>query len=398
MKDAMKSETDIVVLSACRSPIGTATRGSLAQVDPFDLAATGLRQVVDRSGIDPGRIDDVVMGETLAGGGVIARHAALASGMPAVPGLAVNRHCATGLSAIALAGGAVGSGMVDVVVAGGIESSSFMPASRRRKVGTDEWVDWLSPSHPSGPETPSDDMTITVGWNAARLGGVSRSAMDAWALESHRRAVGSIDAGHFVDEIFPVDVMSRDGIRSTFTVDEHPRRDTSAGKLASLPPLHPEIEGFPITAGNSGGVNDGVALLVLARRSWADREDLEPLGSIRGWASVAVSPERTGLAPIAAVTRLLDRTGVALTDVDLFEINEAFASVAVASSRGLGLPYDVVNTQGSGCSLGHPIAATGARMAVSMLYTLRRQGGGLGVVSMCAGGGMGGAVLVEAEL
>jgi acetyl-CoA C-acetyltransferase len=239
------------------------------------------------------------------------------------------------------------------------------------------------------------DMSITVGWNAAVAAGVTRDEMDAWALRSHQRAVAGIDAGSFADEIVPIEVTHRDGTRSTFAVDEHPRRDTSMDKLASLKPLHPEIEGFSITAGNACGANDGAAALVIADRDLAEAGGHEPLATVRAWASVGVAPERTGLAPTIAIPKALDRAGLTVDDVALWEINEAFASMCVATTRILGIDEGIVNVLGSGCSLGHPVAMTGARMVVTLIHELRRRGGGTGVAAMCAGGGMSSAVVLD---
>ena len=386
---------DAVIVATARTPIGTAFKGSLVDVDGFELGTSVVREVVDRSGIDPGLLDDVILGESLYGGGDIARYAAIQAGLEHVPGLAHNRHCASGLAAISTAAGSIRAGMDVAVVAGGVQASSTMPRSTRRVPGTDDTEPWMSPSHLDRPDAPAMDMTITVGWNAATEAGVSREEMDAWALRSHERAVAAIDSGAFVEEIFPVDVVARDGSTRTFAVDEHPRRSTSMEKLASLPPLHPEIEGFSITAGNSAGVNDGAGAVVIVDDALADREGLVPLAVVRGWASVGVDPARTGLAPTLAIPKALDRVGLGIDDVDLWEINEAFASMCVATTRILGIDEEIVNVLGSGCSLGHPIAMTGARMVISLTHELRRRGGGTGVAAMCAGGGMGSAVVIE---
>ncbi len=219
--------------------------------------------------------------------------------------------------------------------------------------------------------------------------------MDFWAYESHRRAVEAIDTGRFEDEIFPLEVQRRDGETVIFQVDEHPRRTTTMEKLASLNPLHPEIEGFSITAGNSSGLNDGGAAMVLADSAYVEANGIKPLAVVKSWASAGVAPGDTGLGPTFAIPKALDRAGLEVKDVDLFEINEAFASMCVASTRILGIPHEITNVSGSGCSIGHPIAATGARMIVTLVHELRRRGGGIGVASMCAGGGMGSATVVE---
>jgi acetyl-CoA acetyltransferase family protein len=386
---------DAVVVSAARTAIGTAFRGTLVDIDAFELGTRAVAEAVRRSGIDPTLVDDVVLAEALYGGGDIARYAAIEAGLEHAPGLAHNRHCAGGLAALTTAAAGVRAGMDRVVVAGGTQSSSTSPRSTRRTPGTDEWYDWFSPTHPDRPAAPNMDMSITVGWNAAVEVGVTREEMDAWALRSHQRAVAGIDNGSFVDEIFPLEVARRDGTTTTFAVDEHPRRDTSMEKLASLKPLHPEIEGFSITAGNACGANDGAAALVVADRDLAEASGIEPLASVRAWASVGVPPERTGLAPTLAIPKALDRAGLTVDDVALWEINEAFASMCVATTRVLGIDEEIVNVLGSGCSLGHPIAMTGARMAVTLIHELRRRGGGTGVAAMCAGGGMSTAVVLE---
>lgn len=388
--------TEAVIVSACRTAIGTAFRGTLVDTDPFDMAKLTVTEAVARSGLDPELIDDVILGETLAGGGDIARHAAIEAGLVSVPGVAVNRHCASGLAGANMAAAGILAGMDRAVVAGGVQSSSLMAVSSRRIPGSDDWSErWLSPSHPETPDAPGADMSITVGWNTARLAGISREAMDEWAYQSHRKAVAAIDAGRFEEEIVPIDVVRRDGTTVTFAVDEHPRRDTSLEKLAALKPLHPEIEGFSITAGNSAGMNDASGALVIASSDLVDGERVPRLATIRSWAAVGVPPVETGLAPVQAIPKALARAGLDLDDVALFEINEAFASMCVATVQRLGIDPGKVNPNGSGCSLGHPIAMTGSRMLATLVYELQRRGGGIGVAAMCAGGGMGSATVIE---
>lgn len=387
--------TNPVILATCRTAIGSAFRGSLTETSAFDLADTVVAEALRRSGLDAADIDDVVLAEGLYGGGVIARHAALTAGLTHVPGLAVNRHCAASLASVQIGAADVASGMAGAVIAGGVSSPSTSPQSRWRQPGTTEVFDgWISPSHPDSPEAPNMDMSITVGWNAAQLGGVSREEMDAWAVRSHQRAVDSIDCGDFTDEIVPMTVTRGDEV-ITWDVDEHPRRGSTTEKLAALKPLHPEIDGFSITAGNASGINDGAAAVVVASAELAAAQGIEPMASILGWASVGVDPVETGLANVQVIPKALERAGVALADVSRYEINEAFASVCVATARQLGIDEDIINVNGSGCSLGHPVAATGARMLVTLVNELRRRGGGIGVASMCAGGGMGAATVIE---
>jgi acetyl-CoA acetyltransferase family protein len=386
---------EAVIVSCARTAVGTAGRGSLVDVDALDLATTVVGEAVRRSGIDPALVDDVVLAEGLYGGGDIARYAAIEAGLQNVPGVAVNRHCAAGLAAIQGAASSIMAGMDRAVIAGGTQSSSTMPMVKRRVPGTDEWDDWMSPSHRDTREAPNRDMSITVGWNAAKKAGLSREELDAWAFRSHQRAIAAIDAGAFVDEIVPIEVTRRDGTTFTFEVDEHPRRDTTLEKLASLKVIHPEIEGFSITAGNASGINDGAAAMVLTSRSLAEAEGLTPMATIRSWASVGLDPADTGLGPVFAIPKALERAGLGVDDVDIWEINEAFASVPVAACKRLGLDDEIVNPLGSGCSLGHPIAMTGARMVITLVHELRRRGGGTAVAAMCVGGGMGSALVLD---
>jgi acetyl-CoA acetyltransferase family protein len=386
---------DAVIVSTARTAIGTAFKGTLVDVDACALGTHAVAAAVRRSGVDPELVDDVVLGESRYGGGDIARYVAVEAGLEHVPGVAHNRHCASGLTTVATAAASIRAGMDRVVVAGGVESASTSPRWTRRVPGTDDWVDWAPPSHRDTPEAPNEDMSITVGWNAAVEAGVTREEMDAWALRSHQRAVAAIDAGSFRDEIVPIEVTRRDGTTTTFAVDEHPRRTTSLEKLASLKPIHPEIPGFSITAGNASGVNDGGAALVLADRALAEGAGLEPLAVVRAWASVGVAPARTGLAPTVAIPKVLGRAGLDVGDVDLWEVNEAFAAMCVGTTRILGIDEDIVNVLGSGCSLGHPVAMTGARMVISLTHELRRRGGGTAVAAMCAGGGMSTALVLD---
>ena len=386
---------DAVIVSATRTAIGTARKGTLLDVGASDLSKWAIGEALKRSGIPADDVDDIQMGEVLQGGGDLARLAAVELGLLNVPGVALQRHCASGMAAVQGAAASIKAGMDTVVIAGGAESVSTSPSSFKRVLGTDDSVPWMSPSHPETPEAPAFDMSITVGWNAAQKANVTREEMDFWAYESHRRAVEAIDEGRFEEEIFPIEVKRRDGETVVFKVDEHPRRTATMEKLGSLSPLHPEIENFSITAGNSSGLNDGSAAMVLVDSEYAEANSLEPLGIVRSWASSGVPPAETGLGPTLAIPKALARTGLEVGDVDLFEINEAFASMCVDSTRILGIPHEITNVSGSGCSLGHPIAATGARMIVTLMFELARRGGGIGVASMCAGGGMGSATVIE---
>jgi len=234
-------------------------------------------------------------------------------------------------------------------------------------------------------------MSITVGENSAREAGLTRLEIDEWALRSHQNAAMSSDKGWFDAEIVPVPLPGG----GELATDEQPRRDTSIERLSALPLLHPEIDGAVITAGNAAGLNDAAAAMVIASGDYVAAHGLQPIGRVRSWASVGVAPARTGMAPIDAIPKALQRGGFSLGDIDLFEINEAFCPVPLAAIKALGLDPERVNVNGSGCGLGHPIAATGARMVITMLHELERRGASLGCVSMCAGGGMGSALVVE---
>jgi acetyl-CoA C-acetyltransferase len=387
---------DAVIVSAARTAIGTARRGSLVNFTAFDLAKFSIGEALKRSGIPADDVDDIVLGEVLQGGGDIARYAAVELGLVDVPGIAHNRHCASGMAAVQTAAASIRAGMDRVVIAGGTESLTRSPQVFQKLPGAYSGVQqWLSPSHPATPDAPTMDMSLTVGWNTAQKCNVTREEQDHWAYHSHMRAVAATDEGRFKDEIFALEIPVGKGEVRIFDVDEHPRRDTTVEKLAALPPLHPEIPGFSITAGNSSGLNDGGCALVLTDSDYAQANGLEPLAIVRSWASAGVPPADTGLGPTVAIPKALLRAGLEVGDVALVEINEAFASMAVASSRILGFPHEIVNVNGSGCSLGHPVACTGARMITTLTYELRRRGGGYGVASMCAGGGMGSATVIE---
>jgi acetyl-CoA C-acetyltransferase len=388
--------TEAVIVAAARTPVGRAFKGSLVDVSAFELAEVAVGEVVKRSGVDTADIDDVILGESLYGGGDIARHTAVVLGLTDAPGLADNRHCASGLSALQLAAGSIAAGMDRVVVAGGTHSSSSMPQTWMVVQPGGEPESWLSPSHPDRPEAPNRDMSITVGENTSKEMGLTRRDLDEWAAYSQQGAITSIDNGWFVDEIVPVEYTDREGNRQVFSVDEHPRRGVTVETLAELKPLHPELDAPTITAGNASGINDAAAAVVITSREYADAHGLTPLARIVSWANSGLDPALTGMGPTLAIPKALERAGLVADDVDLFEINEAFCSVPVAAVRKLGLDASKVNVNGSGCSLGHPIAATGARMVVTMVNELRRRGATHGMLSMCAGGGMGSALLIEA--
>lgn len=385
---------DAVIVSTARTAIGRARKGTLVGLDAFDLAEAVVPAALERAGVPAGDVDDLILAEAYQGGGVIARNVAVRLGLHDVSGLAANRHCAGGLSAVAVAAAGIRAGMEHVVVAGGTESlSNQVLGSKRDGEGT--YRTWMSAPHPETPQAPAFDMAITVGENTARAAGLTRHDVDEWTVYTQDRALASIDSGAFVEEIVPLDVVRPDGTKIRFDTDEHPRRGTTLEKLSALPLLRPDHPGATVTAANSAGLNDAAAALTLTSDAYAATHGLTALASVRAWATAGIDPALTGLAPTRAIPKALDRAGLTIGDVDLFEINEAFCSVPVAAVRSLGIDPGIVNVNGSGASLGHPIAATGARMVVTMVNELRRRGGSLGCVAMCAGGGMGAAMVIE---
>jgi acetyl-CoA C-acetyltransferase len=379
-----------VIVSATRTPIGRARKGSLADVDAVTLAEIVLREALVRSRVPHDAVDEVVLAEGLQGGGVIGRNAAVRIGLPSLPGVAVNRHCAAGLAAVQIAAAGIRAGVESAVLAGGTSSASTAPRQLLVRPGADP-EPWMPESHPDSPEAPAFDMSVCVGENAARIGGLTREEADAWAARSHQRACEAIAKEYFVEEIVPVPLPGG----GLFTTDEHPRPGTTPEKLAALAVLHPELPGATVTAGNASGINDAAAALMLTSDEFAAAHGLTARARIRSWANVGIEPARTALAPTIAIPRALQRAGITLSDLDVVEINEAFAVQALLCTRELALDEEIVNVNGSGCSLGHPVAATGARMLVSMIHELERRDAQLGCVAMCAGGGMGAALVVE---
>ncbi len=377
--------TDAVIVSGARTPIATSYKGSLTGVDAWTLAEVAIGAAVERSGVPVELIEDIGFGESMQGGGNIGRYAANQLGMVDLPGVATQRWCASGMAGTQWIAASIAAGMIDAGIAGGVESMSTAPATA--KFGEP----WLPAANFETEDAPPFNTAKGVGDNAARMAGVSREEADAWAFRSHHNAVRAIDEGHFEHEIVPVTLP--DGSR--FAVDEHPRRTSTLEKLASLPLLNPFDEGATTTAGNASGLNDAAAAMVLTSRAFAEANGLAPRAAIRGWASVSLTPAQTGLSPAHAIRKALTKAGIDQSQVSSWEINEAFASVTVAAIKALGLDEDTVNVNGSGCSLGHPIGCTGARMIVTMMNELERTDSRYGVVAMCAAGGMGSATVIE---
>jgi acetyl-CoA C-acetyltransferase len=394
----LDSAFDAVILSACRTPIGS-FGGVLKDVSAVDLGAIVIREAVARAKIRPAEIGDIVMGCVLqAGVGMnVARQAALKAGLPIeIPGETVNRVCGSGLQAVVHAVEAIRVGYVDAMLAGGTESMSNAPyilkgARWGYRMGNGEVVDSMLGEG------------LTCAMNACHMGitaeevasryNISRADQDAFSAESQRRAAAAIEDGRFRDEIVRVEIPQKKGDPVRFEVDEYPRPGTTADKLSGLKPAFKK-DGS-VTAGNASGINDGAAALVVTTAAKAKAIGTPPLARILAYASIGVDPKIMGIGPIPAVRKVLQRAGLEAAQVDLFELNEAFAAQSLAVTRELGLDASRVNVNGGAIALGHPIGASGARILTTLVYALRARKLRYGVAALCIGGGMGIAMAVE---
>ncbi len=393
----MSEKREVVVLSGVRTAIGT-FGGSLKDTPPTELAALVTREAVARAGVQPEEIGHVVFGHVIntePHDMYMARYAAVRGGLPVeTPALTLNRLCGSGLQAIVSAAQYILQGDVDAAVAGGAECMSrgpySLPAMRfGARMNDSKVVDMMV----GALTDPFDDCHMGVtAENVAAKWGISREDQDQLAYESHMRAARAIDEGRFTDQIVPVEIKSKSGT-TQFTIDEGVRRDTTIDKLAKLRPVF--LKDGTVTAGNASSINDAAAAVVLMDRATAERRGYKPLARLVGYSNAAVEPKYMGIGPVPAVRRLLERTGLRIEDIDLFEVNEAFAAQALAVIRDLGLPMDRTNPNGSGISLGHPIGATGCILTVKAIYELHRIGGRYALVTMCIGGGQGIAAIFE---
>ena len=391
-------DQDIVIVSAARTPIGK-FQGAYTGTSATALGGAAVQAAVKRAGIDPTLIDECILGNVVSAGlgQAPARQAAIAGGLPASVGaLTINKVCGSGLKAVMLAGALIRSGEARAIVAGGMENMTRAPyllpqARSGYRLGNGELVDavvhdglWCAFEH--------HHMGQSAEW-IARSFDVSRAAQDAFAAESHARAIAAQDAGVFADEIVPVEVAAGRGKTTTISTDEPPRRDTDAKVLAGLRPAF--ASDGSVTAGNAPGITDGAAALVVTSGAAARELGLAPIARILGAAQAAVKPLELFTAPVFAVRRLMERTNTTLDSYDLFEINEAFAAQVVANGRELGIDWDRLNVHGGAIALGHPIGASGARVLVTLLNALQRRGGQRGLASLCLGGGEAVALAVE---
>ncbi len=400
---------NVYLVSAARTPIGK-FGGALSTVSAVELGATAIRAAVDRSGLPPdARIDEVVMGQVLGAGSgqAPARQALLRAGLAdTTPATTINRVCGSGLKAVMLAAASIRAGDGDLYVAGGMESMNQAPyLLRKARFGYRLGQGSLDDS------AVTDGLWCAVedchmGTHAERVAikaGVSRADQDAFALESHRRAVAAQDAGRFDAEMAPVTVRDAKGRETIIAVDESPRRETTLEALARLAPVFDLPEGEDrgaatmgtVTAGNAPGITDGAAALVVASERAVERHGLTPMGRVVGYAQAEVTPKWLFLAPVEGVRALERKTGISAAGYDLVELNEAFAAQVLADGRELGLDWDRVNVNGGAIALGHPIGASGARIVVTLLHELARRDGRTGLATLCLGGGGSVAMAVE---
>ena len=382
---------EIVIAEAVRSAVGRGHKGALSTKRPDELAADVIRGLMKRVPQAKGKIDDVVLGCAMPEGeqGLnVARLIALAADLGIeTPAQTINRFCSSGLQAIATAAGSIAVGSNDIVLAGGVESMTYVPMTGFHLSASPELMHTLP-----GANTP---MGITAE-NVANRFGISRQQQDEFAYRSQMKAKAALEKGVFKDEIVPVRAISfKNGERvyTDFTVDEMPRADTTIEGLAKLPPAF--AQGGSVTAGNSSPISDGAAACLVMTRDKASELGIKPLGIFRSFVTVGVDPEIMGIGPLPAVQKLLKKTGLSIDQIDLFELNEAFASQSVYCQTQLGIPDAKINVHGGAIALGHPLGCTGAKLTATALYELRRRGGRYAVVTMCIGGGQGAAGLFE---
>lgn len=390
---------ETVVLGGARTPFGK-FGGALKSLPAVELGGIAIREALSRSGVPEDQVEEVIMGMVLQGGAgqIPSRQAARRAGLPwEVQTETINKVCASGLRSATLADQVIRAGDADVVVAGGMESMSnapyIVPGARwGQRMGDGKFVDLMIHD---GLWCAFDGVHMVVhGSNVAAEYAVSREEQDEWALRSHRRAIAAIDSGKLAEEIVPVTVKSRKK-EVVVDQDESPRRDTSLEKLAALPPVF--LKDGSITAGNAPGVNDGAAALVLASAKKAEELGVRPMARILGHAAVGMEARYFPITPAYAVQKLLKKHDLTVDDIDLFEVNEAFAAVTLSNGKILGWDPEKVNVNGGAVALGHPIGASGARILLTLIYELRRRGGGLGVAAICSGAAQGDAVLVRVD-
>lgn len=400
----MSSAPQVYLVGGSRTPVGR-YGGALSSVRPDDLAALVLKDAVEKAGIDPAVVDEVILGNANGAGEEnrnVARMAWLLNDYPdTVPGITVNRLCASGMSAVTMAAQMIRAGDADIVIAGGVESMSRAP--------------WVMEKPTTGFAKPGATFDTSIGWRfvnpefakrekftysmpetaeeVARVDGISREDCDAFAVRSHERAIAAIEAGHFKDEIVPVPVRDRKGNVTLVDTDEGPRPGTTTEVLAKLRPV--VAGGEVVTAGNSSTLNDGASAIIVASEAAIEKYGLTPRARFVTGAAAGLAPEIMGLGPVPATEKVLARAGWSIEDLGAVELNEAFASQSLGSMRRLGLCEDIVNRDGGAISLGHPLGSSGSRLIITLLGRMEREDAERGLATMCIGVGQGAAVLVE---
>lgn len=389
---------NVVIVAGCRTPIGT-IGGQFKTITSLDLSIPVMQELVKRAEIDPAIIEDVIWGcnyQRTYKENNLARVALVKAGLPvSVPGITIHRNCTSSMSSIQMGFYQIRAGEADCIMAGGADSMSTAPhmvfnARYGQKFGHMELRDSMWDSLTNLGVGPGMGITAE---NVAERYHVTREDMDAYALESQKRAIAAIDAGRFEDEIIPITVKSRKG-ETTYDTDEYPKRDASLEKLAKLKPSF--LEGGKVTAGNASGMNDAASGVILMEEEKAKELGVPIIARVVSVATTGVEPEVMGIGPISASHKALDKAGLTIDDIGLFEINEAFASQCIACQRELGIDPALLNVNGGGISLGHPVGATGSRIVISLMYEMKKRGVRYGLATLCAGGGMGTAVVVEA--
>ena len=394
----MSIDQEVVIVSACRTPIGK-LMGSLSLLGPGKLGSLVVGESLKRAGISANLVDEVIMGNVLSAGWGqgIARQAAIGAGIPiSTPSFGVDKVCGSGLKSIILASQSIRLGDADIVIAGGTESMSTAPhllkgIRQGKKLGNLSTQDSLI--HDGLTDVFENVHMGITAENIASSYKISRQEQDEFALQSQQRVQAAEQAGRFKEEITPVEVTLRKGATMVFEKDEHPRPDTTLDDLSRLKPAF-KPDGT-VTAGNASGVNDGAAALVVMSKQRARQMGLTPLAAIKAYASAGVEPSQMGLGPIPATKKGLQKAGLSIQDIELIEINEAFASQSIAVIRELDLHEDIVNVNGGAIALGHPIGASGARILVTLLYEMVRRNVTLGLATLCIGGGMGTSMILE---
>ncbi len=388
---------NVVIVAGCRTPIGT-IGGQFRTITSLDLSIPVMQELVKRAGIDPAIIEDVIWGcnyQRTYKENNLARVALVKAGLPVtVPGITIHRNCTSSMSSIQMGYYQIKAGEADCIMAGGADSMSTAPhmvfdARYGKKFGHMEMRDSMWDSLTNLGVGPAMGITAE---NVADEYGVTREEMDKYALLSQQRAVAAVEAGKFKDEIIPVTVKSKKG-ETTYDTDEYPKKDTTLEKLARLKPTFKE--GGRVTAGNSSGMNDAASGVLLMEEEKARELGVPILARISAVATTGVRPEVMGIGPISATEKALKKAGLTIGDMELVEINEAFAAQCIACQKALGIDTEILNVNGGGISLGHPVGATGSRIVISLMYEMQRRGNRYGLATLCAGGGMGTAVIIE---